>query len=104
MLEVVASHGLCGSRITRDSASRLCKVESHVSVPSQTKFVLMRARALRPLLLAMQGAANTPGPSQLSGAPLAQALGAKAGSSEGRNGASKWLRGDYGSSAVVNVG
>ena len=72
----------------------------------------MRARALRPLLLAMQGAANTPGPSQLSGAPLAQALGAKAGSSEGRNGASKWLRGDYGSSApvqpevsnVVNVG
>ncbi|CAK0785876.1 hypothetical protein CVIRNUC_009089 [Coccomyxa viridis] len=58
------------------------------------------------------GAAYTPGPSQLSGAPLAQALGAKAGSSEGRNGASKWLRGDYGSSApvqpevsnVVNIG
>ena len=43
----------------------------------------MSAGGLRPLFLATQGAANTPGPGQLSGAPLAQALGAKAGSSEG---------------------
>ena len=72
----------------------------------------MSARALRPSLLAVQGAAQASSLGQLSGAPLAQALGAKAGSSDGRNGASKWLRGDYGSSApvqpevsnVVNVG
>lgn len=58
-----------------------------------------------------QGAANAPNLGQLSGAPLAQALGAKPGSSEGRSGASKWLRADYGAtpiqpeiSNVINVG
>ncbi|CAL5228295.1 g11401 [Coccomyxa viridis] len=57
------------------------------------------------------GAANTPNVGQLSGAPLAQALGAKPGSSEGRSGASKWLRADYSAapvqpeiSNVINVG
>ena len=61
----------------------------------------------------LQGAANAINVNQLSGAPLAQALGAKAGSSQGRNGASKWLRGDYNAapqlvqpevSDVVNAG
>ena len=59
----------------------------------------------------MQGAANAPDLGQLSGAPLAQALGAKVGSSDGRSGASKWLRADYSAtpvqpevSNVINVG
>ena len=60
---------------------------------------------------AFQGAANAPNLGQLSGGLLAQALGAKPGSSEGRSGASKWLRADYSAapiqpeiSNVINVG
>ena len=49
----------------------------------------------------------------LVGAQLAQALGAQAGRSDGRHGASKWLRSDYSGSGppvqpeisnVINVG
>jgi hypothetical protein len=61
----------------------------------------------------VQGAANAINVDQLGGPPLAQALGATSGSSQGRTGASKWLRPDYASPAapvqaevsnVINVG
>ncbi|KAK9919076.1 hypothetical protein WJX75_009184 [Coccomyxa subellipsoidea] len=60
-----------------------------------------------------QAAAATPDLSSLSGAQLAQALGAQPGSSQGRSGASKWLRAQNPSQAapvqpevsnVINLG
>lgn len=60
-----------------------------------------------------QAAAAAPDLSSLSGAQLAQALGAQPGSSQGRSGASKWLRAQNPSQAapvqpevsnVINLG